>query len=1478
MKNTAYILLSFLLVFAGCKKVDKVETYQVEVGETTVTTGSDEVSIEATYTYDYTLKSALLQYSDNSGLENAVSLAAQFAGGVLKATATGLKPATAYFYRFELDNGMTKMWTETGTFRTLDEPIVTELVVTTAEVSGIADTCAVCGGEVVSEGGSNVIARGVCYGLSENPSLDDCTGKTVDGGGLGTFTSVMTGLEKETKYYVRAYATDNDTTCYGEQKIFTTLGQIVYSLPTVITNDVDETTVGQYSAMLSGVVTDDGNKPVTGCGFWYSTGHDTLGGITKPAAYSSGGFSLNVSDGIEPGTTYYARAYAENEIGRRLGNEVSFTTLSIPPTPDPQVFTLSSADVTTSSATIKGRIYYDGTENPIKKGFLYGTDINDMNSDIDCTSQPDPFEAALTGLTQNTTYYYKAYATFTGYAQTFYGGIESFRTLIEITEPTIQTVSPSNITTTTANSGGYGITDGNSPIIKKGVCWATFENPTLEDCLGHTENGTGTADFISEVTGLESGTSYYVRAYAKNQAGKTGYGEALGLHTMIMHQAPDVTTNQASGITGSSATVSGNVTNNYGCDITECWIIWGDGDNTMTNRLDCTAGTAFSGTLTGLANEHTYSFQAFAKNEYDETGSGGIEHFTTNNETPDVETLDATAITTNSATMNGRVNDDHGIGITECWFMWGTNADALTERADCTPGMTFSCGVDGLQPNTNYYFVAYAKNNNGLVGNGTVNQLLTSPTLPTVTTAEVTDIAQTTATGGGNVTSDGGATVTARGICWSTSQNPTVSNSHTTDGTGTGTFTSSMTGLTPNTTYYVRAYATNSAGTAYGGEYIFETTQLNPEWPDGDLPGVFSVSATHHVKFSKGNLQYKASTGTWKLADKQYISIKEGNSNISSTYDGWIDLYGFGTSGFNDKYPYMSSNDNADYPNINITCTNYDWGRYATITNATGEWRTLTQSEWDYLFLTRTNANQKYSQGTVNNEHGLIILPDSWILPSGLNFTANSNDWTTNNYTLNQWNQMEMAGAVFFPTTGVRYGTNTQNTTGFGGYWATNCDDGVNVDNLDFYSSNVDPSYHCSDRYCGRSVRLIRDVEAFEYLLVTTDDISNITSTTATSGGMVTSFGGATVTARGICWSTSPNPTISDPHTSNGTGTGTFTSSMTGLTPSTTYYVRAYATNSAGTAYGEQKSFTTQQNITLPTVTTNNVSNIAQTTATGGGNVTGDGGAAVTARGICWSTSPNPTVSNSHTTDGTGTGAFTSSMTGLTPNTTYYVRAYATNSAGTSYGEQKSFTTQSGGGGDHEYVDLGLPSGLLWATCNVGADSPEDYGDYFAWGETETKDYYHWSTYKWCNGSYNNFTKYCTDSYYGTVDNKTVLDPEDDAAHANWGGGWRMPTKEEWQELYDNTTCTWTTENGVAGRKFTSKADSSKYIFLPAAGYRNGTSLSNAGSYGLSWSGSLLSSIPSIAYSMGFYSDYVSPQSNDARYYGLTVRPVRAAR
>jgi len=162
----------------------------------------------------------------------------------------------------------------------------------------------------------------------------------------------------------------------------------------------------------------------------------------------------------------------------------------------------------------------------------------------------------------------------------------------------------------------------------------------------------------------------------------------------------------------------------------------------------------------------------------------------------------------------------------------------------------------------------------------------------------------------------------------------------------------------------------------------------------------------------------------------------------------------------------------------------------------------------------------------------------------------------------------------------------------------------------------------------------------------------------------------------------------------------------------------------------------------------------------------------------------------------------------------------------------------------HEYVDLGLPSGTLWATMNIGANAPEEYGDYFAWGETEPKDYYDWGTYKWCMGSSDiTLTKYCTYSswgYNGFVDNKTELDPEDDAATVNWGPEWRMPSEDQIQELLDNCTTEWTTLNGVVGRLFTSNINGAS-LFLPAAGCRWGSSLYDAGAGGYFWSRALSS-------------------------------------
>lgn len=188
-------------------------------------------------------------------------------------------------------------------------------------------------------------------------------------------------------------------------------------------------------------------------------------------------------------------------------------------------------------------------------------------------------------------------------------------------------------------------------------------------------------------------------------------------------------------------------------------------------------------------------------------------------------------------------------------------------------------------------------------------------------------------------------------------------------------------------------------------------------------------------------------------------------------------------------------------------------------------------------------------------------------------------------------------------------------------------------------------------------------------------------------------------------------------------------------------------------------------------------------------------------------------------------------------------------------------------------VDLGLPSGTLWATCNVGATKPEEYGDYFAWGETTPKEKYIWETYKWCNGSYRSLTKYVLNKHYGSVDNKMELDLEDDAAYVNWGSNWRMPSLVQIKELIDNCNWEWTQLNGVWGRKATSKKNGNS-LFLPAAGWRRDTSLYGAGSYGIYWSQTLYPYDPEVACYLGFRSGSVD-FSGDSRCVGRSVRPVR---
>lgn len=750
--------------------------------------------------------------------------------------------------------------------------------------------------------------------------------------------------------------------------------------------------------------------------------------------------------------------------------------------PELKIYNLELTDETVTaadnSAVITANYSYPGE---IPEVWTLVSTSSEMIDPVESRAQMDEttITARISNLVGDTRYYYRfKYNNGVGLMET---ETRDFTTQHTMVYPTLSTASVSSITGNSAVSGGTITDTGGSDIVERGVCWSEEQNPTIAD--PHTDDGTGGGGFISTLTGLDGYTVYYVRAYAKNSEGY-GYGNEQMFVTEKF--IPKVATADVTEISMSTAVCGGEVLKDGGSSVTARGVCWSMKENPTTDDSHTSDGTGtglFTSNLTGLIADTTYYVRAYATNEYG-TNYGEQIAFTAGKTPPTVTTDEVTSITVNSAQCGGRVTDEGGTPVTARGVCWSTTEYPTINDNHTTDGVgagQFTSDLTGLEEDTKYYVRAYATNEMG-TSYGTQRLFYTLSNVITVITNNVSSITANSAVCSGAVTSSAGIVIDAKGICWSTQEYPTINDNHSNSGSGTGAFTYDLSGLTASSTYYVRAYAISGSETTYGVQKCFNTCA--PQAPTGAIASLFSVSPTKKVFFSRGNLQYQASGYNWRFPLEQYENIGSGNDYISPSYAGYIDLFGWGTSGINHGavafQAFSTSTTNSDYQaygsydyNLNDVTGYADWG-YNSISNggaSANEWRTLTKDEWTYL-ISRPNSFVKAQVAGVN---GVILLPDNWNTQiynlSGYN-EADAN-FTINVFSSSIWSTVLQAnGAVFLPTTGYRNGSSYYNNA-FGYYWTA-----THKGNTQAYCVGFDAfTFECGQqlRYVGCAVRLVHD-------------------------------------------------------------------------------------------------------------------------------------------------------------------------------------------------------------------------------------------------------------------------------------------------------------------------------------------------------------------------------------------------------------------
>ena len=1077
--------------------------------------------------------------------------------------------------------------------------------------SEVTTKSAVLTGNIISDNGEKIIERGFVWMEGSGTPAADSNKLKVEGE-TGEYTATLDGLDPNKKYSFRAYAINAEGTAYGEVMTFTTS----VALPTL--SAVVVSSISSTAATLSSTITYHGGETVTEVGFYYSTesefDHDTALKVSSP--YSADTFSIGVAE-LAINTQYYVKAYAINSAGIAYSEVNDFKTSSS----SPSVKTLGASEVTPESAVLSGTVLSDNGSSVTERGIVwlqgYGTPTTDSYKVMASGTLGD-FSVALSDLDPNKKYSFRAYAI--NAKGTAYGELMTFSTVAGL--PVLSSVDISEITTVSAIVAST-VTDHGGDVVSEVGFYYSTEEAVDSTTSPKVAQQYAKDQFTLPINDLSAGTKYYVKSYATNSSG-TAFSVVCSFVTLA--SAPSVTTVGASDITAASAVLSGVVESSNGEEITERGFLWlrGEGTPTADSQKLIVSGTTgdFNATLSDLLPNQKYSFCAYAVNSKG-TAYGETMSFTTSVAKPSLDLVTFSSITATSATLSSKVTRHGGATVSEVGFYYSTEEAVDPEKSlkvnRTYTSDSFSISLSELSINTKYYVKAYAVNSAGTAYSDVASftTLASTPVVKIVGTSEVTS---TSAVLSGTVVTDNGATITERGFVWlKGSDAPTISsNKVKVEGT-TGDFTATLSGLDPNQKYSFRVYAVNSVGTVYSDVGSFTTLASTPVVK---TVGSSEVSSTGAVLSGTVVTDNGAA-----ITERGFVWLKGTDAPTTSSNKVKVD----GTTGdFTAALSGLDPNQKYSFRAYAINSKGTAYGDIMTFNTVAG---LPALSAMKVSSITTTSATFTC---TVTNHGGETVSEVGFYYSKEENVDVEtaqkiSEVYSSDAFTLKA-ETLEIGQDYYVKA----YAKNSVGEA----YSAV----------IPFKTTSTAPS-------------------------VTTIGYTRLSATSVELSGVVNDDNGEAITERGFVWvKGTGTPTTSSSKLSAEGTVGEYIATITDIEPNQIYSFRAYAINSKGTAYGDVMQL--QIAVTLPTVTTNEVTGITNTTATSGGVIVSDGGGEILAKGVVWSMRQNPTLESSNmTNEGEGTDAFTSRLTDLRQSLTYYVRAYATNVMGTSYGEEKQFTT-----------------------------------------------------------------------------------------------------------------------------------------------------------------------------------------------------------